>query len=96
MSVGRGGDPLPPIQLNPDCILVNVVMPGREGWQVVRALHEIGCEAPVVVTSGYTGSELAEYRSYPNVVCTLSKPFNTDRLVAEIGRATKKYGPRSR
>lgn len=77
----------------PDCVLVDVVMRGTDGWEVVRQLHELGCPAPVVVTSGYTGSALDEYNGYPNVVCSLSKPFTMERLIAEIGRATKKFGP---
>jgi CheY-like chemotaxis protein len=64
---------------NPDLILLDINLPDRSGWQVLRHLREIGREIPVVIVSAVRVSpeRLAEFRP----LAYLPKPFPLDALL---------------
>jgi two-component system cell cycle response regulator DivK len=75
--------------LAPDAVLLDVRMPGIDGWEVLRQLrsNEDGPVVPVVV---FTADLLArddappEWRSYEHF---LTKPFRPDELLEAVERA---------
>jgi CheY-like chemotaxis protein len=75
--------------LSPDAVLLDVRMPGIDGWEVLRQLrsNEDGPVVPVVV---FTAHLLArddappEWRSYEHF---LTKPFRPDELLEAVERA---------
>lgn len=51
---GSGPDPA----LNPDLILVDLLMPQKDGIQVVRELKEQGCRAKFIMISQVSNKEM--------------------------------------
>jgi len=77
----------------PDLLLLDLVMPGKTGYDVLRELNEQGIEIPIIVISGYEGSlEGVAHRTGVKLknVLFLPKPFSPDDLVKLINQ--KKSG----
>jgi len=70
-------------QAAPDLMVVDVVMPGMSGPEVVHALADAGVITPVLWTSGYT-PESAQVP--PDSGRFLQKPFTGRELAAEVAR----------
>ena len=67
--------------INPDIMLLDIIMPGIDGLEVLRQLRQFST-MPVIVLS-------AKERIYEEVMALganafISKPFNPDDLVAKI------------
>ncbi len=70
----------------PDCILLDVMMPGMDGPTVLKALRQIpGCEAiPVIfMTAKVQSSEVAQYKAL-GALDVIPKPFDPMTLAAKI------------
>jgi len=64
----------------PDLILLDVMMPGIDGWEMLRRIHEqhgIG-SIPVIVFSGHAGPGEAAERGAQGFI---GKPFDPERLI---------------
>ncbi len=66
-----------------DAIILDMVMPGMDGGEVLEELHRRAISIPVVLATGYAPEEL-EPRARDKVACTLRKPFHTDDLVEAL------------
>jgi CheY-like chemotaxis protein len=68
--------------LQPDVVLMDVVMPGRSGWEVARALRsDPSMRATKIVIMTALGEELNENASpLFGADATLDKPFDLSRL----------------
>ena len=67
-----------------DILVTDVVMPGMDGVELARRVHEDRPGLPVLYMSGYTGDakeKLIKLREASNF---LAKPFGPDELVARI------------
>jgi CheY-like chemotaxis protein len=71
----------------PEVILLDIGLPGMDGYQVARALRDEGfAETIIIAVSGY-GEEAAQARSrVSGFDHHLVKPVDFDSLVALIGR----------
>ena len=71
----------------PDCIVLDMTMPGMTGSQVFRETRRLGCEAPVVLISGFSSRESMNHfkEDYPAVF--LQKPFEMKELAAAVRKA---------
>lgn len=67
-----------------DCVLLDVVMPEMEAAEVLRILESKGIEIPIVVMSGFSESQLDQYRQNRQIVSIVAKPFKTADLMREI------------
>lgn len=69
------------VELKPDAILLDLKLPGDDGWQVLRMLRERSGtrRTPVVLVSGWKG-ELERARELP-AVAALLKPVSLDVLL---------------
>jgi two-component system response regulator PrrA len=73
----------------PDAVLLDVMLPGMDGWQVLEQLHARGNRVPVVVCSAKKNVEDMERAEELGATAYLVKPFDIDRLVdAVVGAAT--------
>ncbi|MDF0597597.1 response regulator [Psychromarinibacter halotolerans] len=67
----------------PDAVLLDIIMPERDGWSVLRDLKEdpILCETPVIMVSILTDREMGLAFG---AVEQLMKPVDPDRLIAAL------------
>ena len=73
----------------PDAVLLDVMLPGIDGWQVLEELHARRNPVPVVVCSAKKNPADMERAEELGAVAYLTKPFDIDRLVdAVVSAAT--------
>jgi DNA-binding response OmpR family regulator len=71
----------------PDAVLLDVMLPGIDGWQVLEQLHDLGNRVPVVVCSAKKNPEDMARAEELGAVAYLVKPFDIDRLVDAVVEA---------
>jgi DNA-binding response OmpR family regulator len=68
----------------PDAVLLDVMLPGIDGWSVLEHLHGHGDPVPVVVCSAKKNAEDMARAHDLGAVSYLVKPFDIDRLVDSV------------
>jgi len=68
-------------------LLTDVVMPGRSGPEVARALRALRPEARVLYMSGYTGEAISGHGVLDLDAPLLQKPFTADGLLRSVREA---------
>ena len=74
-----------------DLLLLDIMMPRMNGWQVLKSLRDSSNPLPVIITSGKTDREDI-IRGY-NLGCDdyVTKPFSIDILVCKIEAVLRRY-----
>lgn len=77
-------------ELDPDGIVMDVVMPGRDGIELLRLLQAEQCTAPILIMSGYNTAYLeAAHRLGEiyalNVIEAVTKPLRLGVLKRYLG-----------
>jgi DNA-binding response OmpR family regulator len=75
-------------KIRPDLLLLDINLPDRSGWELLRALHGQGIEIPTIVISATrcTPERLIEFKP----LAFLPKPFPLDALLRlVVGGATQ-------
>jgi CheY-like chemotaxis protein len=74
----------------PDVVLVDICMPGIDGWEVCRRLKSDPRTAaiPIILLTALDGKDTAERAMRAGAVALLMKPCNVDTLRDEIEAAT--------
>ncbi|MCD6362309.1 MAG: response regulator [Armatimonadetes bacterium] len=67
-----------------DLIILDLMMPGMDGYQVMEELQARGDRPPVIVYSGYLGSVVEDQFPHAEMVC--SKPVNVVEFLETIER----------
>lgn len=73
-------------KITPDLIVLDVIMPGMSGYEVLKALksdERTKC-IPVVLISGEESSEIADTCYKLGAVAYIEKPFDVDIVKQEI------------
>ncbi|MEX0985179.1 MAG: response regulator [Actinomycetota bacterium] len=68
----------------PDAVLLDVMLPGIDGWQVLEELHAQGDRVPVIVCSAKKDPADIDRAMRLGAVDYLVKPFDIDRLVDTV------------
>ena len=71
----------------PDCVLLDVHMPGLTGLQVQARLQAAGLDLPVVFITASDDAEVERSAIDGGGRCVLRKPFSSDRLLEAVGEA---------
>jgi len=71
----------------PDAVLLDVMLPGVDGWQVLEALHAMGDPVPVIIASAKKNPEDIARAEELGAVAYLVKPFDIDLLVDTVVEA---------
>ena len=68
----------------PDCVVLDVMMPVLDGWGVLEALQERSDPPPVLVVSAKSSDADIEHAMSLGAMGYLAKPFNAAMLLAEV------------
>ena len=70
------------IENPPDLLLLDLNLPDRSGWDVLRELRRRGVEVPTIVVSAVqvSADRLREFRP----ICYLPKPFPIESLLRQV------------
>ena len=68
----------------PDAVVLDVMLPGIDGWSVLEDLHAMGDPVPVVVCSAKKDVEDMERARELGASGYVIKPFDIDRLVDAV------------
>ena len=75
---------------SPDCILLDIHMPGLNGLAVLRELHEVDPELPIIMITGYGDVDTAVEAMQLGAYHYLTTPFNNAEVVALVERAVER------
>jgi two-component system OmpR family response regulator len=78
-----------------DAVVLDVMLPGRDGFAVCRALRERGCWAPVLMLTARDAVDDRIHGLDAGADDYLGKPFDFGELLARL-RALLRRGPRER
>jgi DNA-binding response OmpR family regulator len=67
----------------PDVIVLDLLMPGFDGWDVLAELRSKGMDTPIVVMTAVSGEAHARARTL-GAATVLQKPLNLDELVSVV------------
>jgi two-component system OmpR family response regulator len=71
----------------PDAVVLDVMLPGIDGWSVLEDLHAMGDPVPIVVCSAKKDFEDMERARELGASGYVIKPFDIDRLVDAVMEA---------
>ncbi|MBI3761491.1 MAG: response regulator [Chloroflexi bacterium] len=74
---------------SPDLIIADHNMPGRSGIEVVAGLRAAGRDIPTILMTAQGSEALAKEAVEAGVSAYIVKPFETDEMLAAIGRALR-------
>lgn len=73
----------------PDCVVLDLQMPGTTGFDVLAALAERGLDVPVIAITGYDSAAARSRALGLGARAYLCKPFDDDTLLAAIAGAMR-------
>ncbi len=68
-------------QLSPDVVLLDIFMPGIDGFEVIKRLRE-DSQVPIIVTSARFGVEEMAFAAGASDY--IAKPYKTDDLIKKV------------
>lgn len=88
-AVIRGGDVIPAYdEFDPQVIVLDILMPEMDGFEILQFLHARKSEAHVVILSGDTDFRpMAEHLAdglHVDVAANLAKPFRAQELISTL------------
>ena len=90
-TVGSGEDALAAFQNGrPDLVTLDVVLPGIDGVETLKALREIDATVPVVMLSGYGQTRTIVEAVRSGAADFLRKPFEPEELELALKKALRK------
>ncbi len=73
-----------------DLIILDVIMPGIKGDEVLRRIRKDRIEMKVIISSGFMSEQQREKLQELNVDGFLDKPFKDDNALSIIGEVLSK------
>ena len=74
-------------QKPPDAVFLDIVMPGMDGIEVLRAIREGHPELPVIILSGWVSQSQPEEARRLGATDVISKPVPLENLTRALRRA---------
>jgi UDP-3-O-[3-hydroxymyristoyl] N-acetylglucosamine deacetylase len=75
---------------NPDVVLLDIWMPGRDGVQILSELKEINPLLPIIVISGHATIQNALDATRKGAFDFIEKPFQVESILLSIDRALER------
>ena len=82
--------------LRPELVLLDIVLPGLDGFSVLRSLKKLPAPPPVVMLSVHSHAEMYTRASEAGVSAYIEKPFSVMDLLATCERVVREDGQRPR
>ena len=76
----------------PGCLLLDIHMPGLDGWETLKRIVESGSNRPVILISANKNGELSKRALIAGAAGFLQKPFNDKALMDLINAANTEKG----
>ncbi|MGZ3337777.1 MAG: sigma-54-dependent transcriptional regulator, partial [Isosphaeraceae bacterium] len=90
IEAADGDEALAGVQANnPDAVLLDLKMPGRDGLKVLAELQPLLADLPVIVITALGGSAAAIEAMRRGAYDYLSKPFDLDEVLLTLKRALR-------
>jgi two-component system nitrogen regulation response regulator NtrX len=88
VEAGDGQDALSKVSSEkPDCVLLDIWMPGMDGIEALRGIKNLDSDLPVVIMSGHGTIETAIQAAKLGAFDFLEKPLSIDRLTLVVRNA---------
>ena len=71
----------------PGCLILDIYMPGLDGWEALQRLSKSGCTRPIIIITADKDDGLREKALKTGAVGFLQKPFNDHELVCFVNKA---------
>ena len=71
------------------CLILDLNMPGLNGWEAQRRLMKVGAKRPVIVMAEDKDTGIEELALKAGAVGFLQKPFDDRALIDAVNRALK-------
>ncbi|WP_068088279.1 response regulator transcription factor [Polycladidibacter stylochi] len=71
----------------PDCVLLDVHMPGRSGIDILKTLHNEHFPSPIFIISGQGDIPMAVEAIKSGAYDFIEKPFDVDSIIARVREA---------
>ena len=75
------------LNTSPGCLIMDVYMPGLNGWEAQQELIKTGSDRPVIFITADKNGDLKDKALQAGAAGFLQKPFNDQELVDLINRA---------
>ena len=79
-------------QDNYDLILLDLGLPGKDGWTVVKELSQQGKRPPILVVSARADVDETLHEGQYDVNGFIPKPFKFSNLIAQVQEQLRKQG----
>jgi CheY-like chemotaxis protein len=94
---GDGGDAIEKVHsLRPELVVLDLVLPGLDGWAVLRSIQKLPAPPPVVMLSVHSHSEMYARAAEAGVAAYIEKPFSVVDLLSTCERVLREDGLRPR
>ena len=77
----------------PDVIITDIRLPDADGLTVLQALEERGLDIPVIAMTAFSDLDQAVFAFQSGVFDYLSKPFDLEKVIAVVARASAVTNP---
>lgn len=78
------------------CLLIDIRMPEMDGLALQRALHDRGCQMPVIIITGHGDVDSAREAFRSHAVDYLEKPLHEDQLIKAVEEAFRHIAEKNR
>lgn len=68
----------------PDLILLDIEMPGMDGYELARRIKQGGCRAPIIFISANSTKEYVDKAEEAGAEGLLIKPLRSSQLISKI------------
>jgi two-component system, LuxR family, response regulator FixJ len=77
--------------VQPGCVVSDVRMPGIDGLELQRRLHDMRVDMPMIIMTGHADVPLAVEAMKAGAIDFIEKPFDDERLLSAIRIALDRY-----
>lgn len=69
---------------SPDCILLDLIMPGISGLDVLKELHEVSSKIPVIIVTSHLQDSVHKQCLDFGAAAFINKPFSKNELLNSV------------